>query len=520
MAGTTLDAMIGREDFASQKESVDGQKISEIGVNQLTDNPIVKMLKKPDFQRETNQWTPDQIATFIGSFAKGELVPSLIFWKSESEIFVIDGAHRLSALRAWILDDYGDGSTSNKFYSGEIPESQKKKAKTTRRKVENAVGRFSSLKDYDYGNSDDLSSEDTALRKIISTVFTRGIPVQWIQGDQAVAEVSFFKINSQGTPLHKTESLLLENRRKCYSLAARSIVRAGTGHKYWKGFSGVTQEEIEKLSIELYKLLFVPESTGSLPALDLAIGGNASSFSALQMLLDIFVIAEGQESISMAMKKLTDDTDGSQTTTILKRVRKVIQRITGKAPGSLGLHPAVYFYNHLGRHSRFLFLGTLTTFANAVIKHDKKFFHDFTKNRSKIESILIEKKSSINQALANISSSTRIQKVSKLIAGLVEDTTNNVEIDDKRILLHLGLEGKFSDLKALDTPKDFSDVTKATANIRMVLSTAPRCPICGGLLDVTKGTNSDHIIPKRDGGKGTIDNHQYTHPFCNSGVKS
>lgn len=61
----------------------------------------------------------------------------------------------------------------------------------------------------------------------MSRIFTRSIPVQWIQGSQEVAEVSFFKINSQGTPLDKTEALILKNRKKSFAVAARSIVRAG-----------------------------------------------------------------------------------------------------------------------------------------------------------------------------------------------------------------------------------------------------------------------------------------------------
>jgi len=66
-------------------------------------------LRKPDFQRETNHWSPEQVVTFIASFLDDELIPSLILWYSPSYIFVIDGGHRLSALRAWMNDDYGIG---------------------------------------------------------------------------------------------------------------------------------------------------------------------------------------------------------------------------------------------------------------------------------------------------------------------------------------------------------------------------------------------------------------------------
>jgi len=518
MAGVTLDAMIGRADFAQQTESSDSKNLTAIEVSHLDSNPLVKLLRKPDFQRETNQWSPEQIATFISSFANGELIPSLIFWKSESLVFVIDGGHRLSALRAWILDDYGDGPLSAEFYQNEIPQAQKKNARRARKLVEQKVGRYAALKQYALDSS--AAKPETEQQKTITTIFSRGIDVQWIQGDQEVAEVSFFKINSQGTPLHRIESLLLKHRRKSYSIAARSIVRAGTGHKYWKSFDTPVQSSIEELSTSIFKLLFEPESTGSLPTLDLAIGGNASSFDALQMLLEIFQIVENQDSLAKAMSALSDDLDGTETVALLKRVKKVVERITGKDSSSLGLHPALYFYNHLGKHSRFLFLGVFTAFANAVRLNNKSFFHDFSKQRKIIEDTLISRKSGINQALANIGSSVRITKVTDLITGLVKTLKEGKEINDDVLLELLGLTGKFSDLKVLGGPSEFSKETKSAANVKRLIHTAPNCPICKGLLDIVKGANSDHIIRKQDGGTGTLDNHQYTHPFCNSGIKN
>ena len=517
MAGVTLDAMIKRADFAQQTESGDVDKLERLEVGHLLDSPIVKMLRKPDFQRETNHWSPEQITSFIGSFASGELIPSLIFWKSESLIFVIDGAHRLSALRAWLLDDYGDGPTSSQFYSGEIPEKQKKLAKTTRNKVEGQVGRFATLKDYDFSEDDNFEPE---LKRMVSTVFTRGIPVQWIQGDQEVAEVSFFKINSQGTPLHKVEAMLLQNRKKSYSIASRSIVRSGTGHKYWKAFESETQKKIETLSSDIFQLLFQPEATTPLRTLDLPIGGNASSFEALQMLLEIFRIVDGKESIRKGMDALKPDPEGTQTIDLLSRTKKVVQRVTGKQAASLGLFPAVFFYNHLGRHSRFLFLGTFTAIAEAVRNNDKSFFREFSRHREKIERILIDKKSSLNQALANINSSTRIQKIAELTLGLVKAFKNDDKVDDNLILGLLGLSGKFSDLKIIDTPSDFSNETKAAALVRTSIESAPRCPECNGLMDAVRGANIDHKVRKQDGGKGDLENAQLMHPYCNSAMKS
>ena|ERR1051326_7252881 len=135
-----LDAMIPREDFAIEENQQHATEdhITEFQITHLRpDSAILKLLRKPDFQRETSHWTPQQIASFIASFLDNEVIPSLIFWDSASYIFVLDGGHRLSALRAWIEDDYGDTVISSKFYEGqEISKDQKLMAKRTRSLVE------------------------------------------------------------------------------------------------------------------------------------------------------------------------------------------------------------------------------------------------------------------------------------------------------------------------------------------------------------------------------------------------
>ena len=142
--------------------------------------------------------------------------------------------------------------------------------------------------------SDDDLVADTPEAKMASTIFTRSLHVQWIQGSQEVAETSFFKINSQGTALDATEELLLRNRKKPYSIAARSIVRSGTGHKYWSKFSRTTQETIEEISSEINSLLFQPDVREPIKTLDLPLGGTSSPVDALKMLIDIFAIVDGE----------------------------------------------------------------------------------------------------------------------------------------------------------------------------------------------------------------------------------
>lgn len=104
MAGrklVNLDAMIPRADFAL----VEGgnvpaaETIGNIGTRDFRSDGILPLLRKPDFQRETNHWGPAQVALLIKSFVDGDLIPSVILWRSSGSIFVIDGGHRLSVLR-------------------------------------------------------------------------------------------------------------------------------------------------------------------------------------------------------------------------------------------------------------------------------------------------------------------------------------------------------------------------------------------------------------------------------------
>lgn len=123
---TNLDALISRSDFAARDGSeITAQTLDSFEKIALRDlvgssNFLYKLLRKPDFQRETTQWSPQQIATLVESFLNGELIPAVILWKSSTNVFVIDGGHRLSALLAWAHDDYGDGPISFNFFKRQI----------------------------------------------------------------------------------------------------------------------------------------------------------------------------------------------------------------------------------------------------------------------------------------------------------------------------------------------------------------------------------------------------------------
>ena len=272
---TNLDAMIPRADFAILPNGTPQtlNTFEKISLSMIAgdSNMLMKFLRKPDFQRETVQWTPQQVASLVESFIDNELIPAVILWQSPSNLFVIDGGHRLSALLAWANDDYGDGDISLRFFKGHIPSDQKRTAAIARREVERRVGRYTA-----YAAAAALKDSSTSAlpgpRQLAFAI--RGLQVQWISGDADKAESSFFKINTQGAPLDEVEEKILRNRRKAPAIAARSVVRASTGHKYWSNFSEIVQNEIQTLSKNLHSLLFSPEIKSPIKTLDLPLGSR------------------------------------------------------------------------------------------------------------------------------------------------------------------------------------------------------------------------------------------------------
>lgn len=515
-AKVILDAMIPRADFAATEEAYEMDLFQNFPIGTLDrDSPIRPLLRKPDFQRETNHWTPQQQAVFIASFLDNELIPALILWKSPRYVFVIDGGHRLSALRSWMEDDYGDGDVSRSFYKHGISSDQLKIARRARKLIEHSVGKFSTLKAIVRGEVQGSEAEKARA----SRLFTRALALQWVQGNAAVAESSFFKINSQGTPLDDTEEMLLRNRRKSVAVAARAVVRAATGHKYWSAFSGKSQEEIEHLAAELYGLLFDPELETPIKTLDLPLGGTTSPVDALSLLIEFFTICDQTGNGPRPIEDYADDSDGNDTIRLLKISSRIMERITGNSPGSLGLHPAVYFYNERGKHSRFLFLGMVDLIAQRLRNNDDDFFKRFTSARERLERFLLENKSLIGIILQNTNRNSRVYRIRIMFEYLVGEYFRGNDVSPEGMISILGVKGRFFDITTSAESAKFSDDAKSEIYISAAVRSAPKCPICKGLLFPLKSVSYDHLQRVREGGFGDSSNGQMTHPYCNSAIR-
>lgn len=237
MATTTnvvnLDALIQREDLAAPEEAA--EDIQAMPITGLEPKGLLyPTLRKPDFQRETSNWSPEQVGELIGTFTRRDLIPAIILWRSGRNVFVIDGAHRLSALIAWVHDDYGDGDRSRKYFQGSIPDDQQRAADRVRALVNGSIG--------SYGEHKTALEFPSSAKPEVSARAARlgwhNIPIQWIvNADHEKAEKAFFRINQGGTKIDATEQRILNARDSATALAARAILRGGTGHRYWKKFS-------------------------------------------------------------------------------------------------------------------------------------------------------------------------------------------------------------------------------------------------------------------------------------------
>ena len=249
------------------------------------------------------------------------------------------------------------------------------------------------------------------------------------------------------------------------------------------------------------------------------------------MLVEMLIITTGEEQFVPSRRGVAekrrlktineypDDETGEATLNVLTKALRILSRITGNSARSLGLHPAVYFYNERGRHSSFLFLAMIMLITERVDNNDDLFFKNFSLARACLEKFLIENKSLISTLLRNITRTQRVPSTRDLLSYLVSQLTADAVVTPEMAISHLGLRGRVFDAD-VNPRQQFSDDVKSIAFIQNALESALRCPICDGLLDPTKSVSYDHRVPRRDDGGGEVENVQLAHPYCNTGIKS
>jgi hypothetical protein len=530
-----MDALIPREDFeaiAPDIPTTPSSLSTTLRINDLAaDSLIYNVLRKPDFQRETGNWTPDKVAELVSSFVEGDLIPSVILWRSpeSGKIFVIDGAHRLSALIAWVHDDYGDSHASRRFFDNNLPVEQVKAAEVTRKMISDRTGSYNELNTA-LRNPDTVSPEKLRLARNLGAF---AINLQWVVGEAEKAESSFYRINQKATPIDQTELDMIKARRKPNALAARAFIRAGTGNKYWSKFPEETRTEIENLGREVYDLIFKPDLDPRITTADLPVAGRGYSADSLKMVFELvnFVNdftpemwrdadhADGRGK-SVATMPLPDDNDGQATIRCMRTVRRSAARIAGNDPASLGLHPAVYFYTATGLFQPAAFLAAIA-FVRGL--HEDHALAKFTAIRAEFEEFLIAHKHFFNLIVRRYGSMQRAQppilEMHKTIFKVISEGLDTAGVID-RLKKNDALKSSLQSIDA-DNPEYGANFTRTTKNavvLQSVIANAPVCGICDARVNL-RSTTFDHIRRKADGGTGEPSNAQLTHPYCNSGFK-
>lgn len=508
-----LDALIGRDDFEVQDQAHNSQGPHKTTLS-YGDFEIpgffFSSLRKPDFQRETNEWDVEKVKDLVESFLDGDLVPAIILWKyADSYTFVIDGAHRISAIAAWVNDDYGDGKISRKFFDNAIPEQQIEAAKKARQLINNEIGSFKDFKDALY--EPDVAAEH--VRKRLKNFGTRALQLQWVDGDSKKAESSFFKINQKSTPISDTEISILEARRKPVGLCSRAILRGGQGYKYWNVFEPDLSQKIQHEAEVINDLIFKPQLLTPIKTLDLPLGGKNHASNSLSMVFELVKL--------LGASSNDEDKTGEETLKALIDIRKSLQLVNDNHPSSLGLHPAIYIYSQSGNFRVSCFHAVII-FTKELSENNK--LNIFTKYRAEFESIIVKSDVLIQQIVRKARQANKaVIPLVRFLHVILEKLSTETEVDD--VLLELGKSTEFSyinidEVYQSDTESaSFSKSTKSAAYISEAISLAPKCKICGGLLH-SKSISIDHKVRKEDGGMGNYDNAQLTHPYCNSTYKN
>jgi hypothetical protein len=522
-----LDALIPREDLAVGEGVTSGEtgddkiSIASIGGSTFFTGP----LRKPDFQRETVHWEPKKIVDLVAAFLDRRLIPAVILWRAGNYNFVIDGAHRLSALLAWVWNDYGDGDRSKSLFGVPLPPEQIAIAERTRKLMNKDIGPYALYK----AAIEHPQAVEDKIKARVSNLSVVHIIAQWVPAaTKEAAEDSFFKINDNATPLEPTERRILQSRGSAAAIAARAIAHGGKGYAYWGTFSDDIQKKITEHAEQISDLLFKPPlaSTGSIDTLDVPVAGRGYSYLpfAFDLVNTINSVGVADSTKKVRLKeKLPPDPDGHLTATYLKDVWASLSRITGDKPTSLGLHPVVYFYTAGGNFLPWSFLAWVTI-VDEIFAQKKAI--KFCQIRSALEDYLWANKWAVSEIVHKNGSGNRSTPwLVRYYKFLIDEFSagHDAKAIDETIKEHqtwrfLSLKTPVFQLPGNGNAAKFSSATKTATIWKAAFPGAPRCGICGAIWH-RNSIHFDHQAAKKDGGSGHPDNAQVAHPYCDSTYK-
>ena len=118
-----------------------------------------------------------------------------------------------------------------------------------------------------------------------------------------------------------------------------------------------------------------------------------------------------------------------------------------------------------------------------------------------------------------MSKAQRVTNTQLLFDFLIAEFAEGRTVTADQAITQLDLRGNIINVEAIPGSTFFSDDVKSMAFMSKALDNALKCSICGGYLDAAKSVSYDHKEPRRDGGKGNVENADLVHPYCNTGYK-
>jgi hypothetical protein len=225
-----LDHLILRESlrYHRPQEAIetDQNKPNKLPIINLDPNRsnTLRYLRKPDFQRATWAWSPQECVDLLESVIKRQVIPSIIMWTSPDSglDYILDGGHRLSVVIAWLKNDWGFES-AKEFDDPTLRRDIQRIAREVEELVKIKIGSISEYIDAEI-ELQKLLDEGYAPKNVLEPkIFNRGrfyqelskgfvtFDILWASGNYETAEQSFLKINKSGRQLLDWEIILWRN---------------------------------------------------------------------------------------------------------------------------------------------------------------------------------------------------------------------------------------------------------------------------------------------------------------------
>lgn len=519
-----------------------------------------KYIRKPDFQRATWAWNPEECVSLLESIVNYQVVPSIIMWTSPQNgyDYILDGGHRVSVVLAWLKDDWGE-----KYGAEHIDEDEQRNAileasREVRRLVRARVGDIQTYKAAEDALARAVRERKSPGEVLDDATFQRGLFYQsllkgdisfhilWVKGDYKNAEQSFLKINKSGRQLTDWETMLVENRNSSFARSVMSISSGSTAPHYWPDeFPGSTDAfnatlkqkaaEIIESVRHIQTATFQPPYTLPIQRIQLPLM-VASIPDRPRFIAELLTITEGfrgQEPETQALLKKNPDAEPSEIVQegwkIVRKANEILDHLIGPSnqPKSLGVVPALYFYTDAGRYVRsllygfvyWMFLGNEDDILNR-----KRLFCAY---RAAFEEIIKANKADIIGTLSRRTGSgpeVTVQTAHFYNDALQALISHKGDVYSEHFLIAYNeLMNKFttessqmSGSQRRLTGRVFTEKQKSSAVLGRLLAKPITCDICGGMLDLEQGVQHDHFVQWSDGGATMSSNQRVAHPFCNN----